>query len=310
MIPPFAQNLHRLLQKNRSWSNLNRSAVAASIVSLIYENVLDGPIWIVTPSEKECQLLFQDLETWWFQQGLGGSDWNLLHFPADDVQVLYGLCPTQKDTQQRVTTLHLLHTHSKSVIVSSLFAALHFSLTPETIQGYSLHLEIGEDYDFENLCQKLVHLGYERYNVFDKQDLHCGQFEQRGELVRVWPIDKKNPVQLHFFDTELESIETLNSRNFLPISEHVSFDVLPAKECIIDPSSIQHLSQKIISHIREISKDRTEINQHRAKRKRILEELQNGIASTTIFTTISIIFEIRIIDRNCSIIRCLNCWTM
>ena len=57
MIPPFAQNLRVALQKNRSWSNLNPSAVAATVVSLIGEGLLEGPVWIITPTEKESQIL-------------------------------------------------------------------------------------------------------------------------------------------------------------------------------------------------------------------------------------------------------------
>ena len=142
MIPPFAQNLQLMLQKNQSWSNLNRSAVASSLVSLIGDGHLEGPIWIITPTEKECQLLYQDIEAWWFQQGLGSSNWRIMNFPADDVQVLYGLSPANKDTQQRLKTLHLLHTHSKTIVVSSLFATFHLGITPKSIQNYCLELSL------------------------------------------------------------------------------------------------------------------------------------------------------------------------
>jgi transcription-repair coupling factor (superfamily II helicase) len=277
MIPPFAQNLRSALQKNRSWSNLNPSAIAATIVSLIGEDLLEGPIWIVTPTEKESQVLYQNIETWWFQQGLGKQNWSLNRYPADDVQVLFGLPPTLQDTQQRITTLHKLHRNQNTIVISSIFAALHLSLTPTGIQKNCLHLSIGEEYEFEDLCHQLVSMGYERYIMFDKQDLQVGQFEQRGELFRIWPIDQKSPLQLHFFDTELESIEILDAQYFLSISECVSFDILPAQECLINEMSIQRLSQKLITYIREISKDRDEINQYRTTRKRILEELQNGI---------------------------------
>ena len=100
MIPPFAQNLRIALQKNRSWSNLNPSAVAATVVSLINEDLVDGPIWIITPTEKESQILYQNMETWWFQQGLGKGEWSLNRYPADDVQVLFGLPPNEQETQQ------------------------------------------------------------------------------------------------------------------------------------------------------------------------------------------------------------------
>ena len=151
-------------------------------------------------------------------------------------------------------------------------------MTPSGLQGNSLHLSIGEEYEFETLCQKLISMGYEHYQVFDKQDLQAGQFEQRGELFRIWSIDRKSPIQLHFFDTELESIEILDVQYFLPISECTSIDILPAKECLINETSIQRLSQKLIGYIRENTTDRDEMNLLRKRRKRILEELQSGIS--------------------------------
>ena len=57
MIQPFAQNLRLALQRNRSWSNLNPSAVAATIVSLIGNDLLEGPIWLLTPTEKDALML-------------------------------------------------------------------------------------------------------------------------------------------------------------------------------------------------------------------------------------------------------------
>lgn len=277
MIPPFAQNLRIALQKNRSWSNLNPSAVAATVVSLINEDLVDGPIWIITPTEKESQILYQNMETWWFQQGLGKEEWSLNRYPADDVQVLFGLPPNEQETQQRLKTLQKVHQNEGTVVISSLFAAMHLNMTPSGLQGNSLQLSIGEEYEFETLCQKLTSMGYEHYQVFDKQDLQAGQFEQRGELFRIWSIDRKSPIQLHFFDTELESIEILDVQYFLPISECTSIDILPAKECLINETSIQRLSQKLIGYIRENTTDRDEMNLLRKRRKRILEELQSGI---------------------------------
>ena len=96
MIPPFAQNLRIALQKNRSWSNLNPSAVAVTVVSLINEDLVDGPIWIITPTEKESQILYQNMETWWFQQGLGKEEWSLNRYPADDATITIWTPPNEQ----------------------------------------------------------------------------------------------------------------------------------------------------------------------------------------------------------------------
>ena len=142
MIPPFAQNLRSALQKNRSWSNLNPSAIAATVVSLIGEGLLDGPIWIVTPTEKDSQILYQNLETWWFQQGFGNKDWSLNRYPADDVQVLFGLPPNEKDTQQRLKTL-ILNTpnyHTEIRVAAQEFMSIVQCLAAFTVRQTTLKL--------------------------------------------------------------------------------------------------------------------------------------------------------------------------
>ena len=64
------------------------------------------------------------METWWFQQGLGKAEWSLNRYPADDVQVLFGLPPNEQETQQRLRTLQKVHQNEATVVISSLFAKL------------------------------------------------------------------------------------------------------------------------------------------------------------------------------------------
>ena len=42
---------------------------------------------------------------------------------------------------------------------------MHLNMKPSALQGNSLHLSIGEEYEFETLCQKLTSMGYEHYQV-------------------------------------------------------------------------------------------------------------------------------------------------
>ena len=97
---------------------------------------------------------------------------------------LIGSSPSPNDSQQRIIALDKLHTTSKTLIVSSLFASLHLSLCKSEIQNNSLHVSIGEEYDFEELCTQLTSMGYERFNIYAKQDLQIGQFMANNQTNR------------------------------------------------------------------------------------------------------------------------------
>ena len=128
-------------------------------------------------------------------------------------------------------------------------------------------MSIGEEYEFETLCQKQLLWDMNTIKFLTNKTYKPVSLNREEELFRIWSIDRKSPIQLHFFDTELESIEILDVQYFLPISECTSIDILPAKECLINETSIQRLSQKLIRYIRENTTDRDEMNLLKKKKR-------------------------------------------
>ncbi len=85
--------------------------------------------------------------------------------------------------------------------------------TKDFFLSHFLQLNVGDEYNFDDLIDKLVSMGYKRQDVaFD-----TGDFSVKGDIVDIFPVGESSPIKISFFDTEIESIRSyeLDSYKFL-----------------------------------------------------------------------------------------------
>ena len=91
-------------------------------------------------------------------------------------------------------------------IVTSLHALLQPAPDPAAVEAASVHLRVGEQYDFDDLIERLCAASYERAIDVDAP----GRLAVRGGLLDIWPPAAPAPWRAEFFGTELESLRTFD----------------------------------------------------------------------------------------------------
>ncbi len=176
---------------------------------------------------------------------------------ANDINAFFGgeekaLVYTQKDfcfrTEQvssreyehkRLSTLGRILSGDCKIVVSTVAAAVQYTIPPEIFKERTLTIELGGEYDVKELAKSLVSAGYTRREQVDGT---C-QFAIRGGIVDIFPPDSKSPMRIEFWGDEIDSMAYFDldtQRRGDPVD---SIRITPAQEAVFP--SCEELSKNI-----------------------------------------------------------------
>ena len=131
----------------------------------------EKPICIITYNEMQAKKLLKDFQ--YFTQ-------NVVFFPKKEI-ITYDYIAESKDTYfDRIEVLNKIHDKKADVIITTIEAATQKIIAEKTLYKNTITLKIGEELPLEELKQKLIQLGYERYENIEGK----GQFSVRGRNSR------------------------------------------------------------------------------------------------------------------------------
>ena len=81
-------------------------------------------------------------------------------------------------------------------------------------------LKVGKQITINELIAFLVDNGYEK--THSPALIYPGEFNQVGDVVRIYPINETGPIIVYFFDVNVEKISVINSK-----VSHSTFEILP-----------------------------------------------------------------------------------
>ncbi len=93
----------------------------------------------------------------------------------------------------------------------------------------------------EDLIKKLFKLGYKQADSAE----NIGQFSVRGGIIDIFSVSAKNAVRIEYFDNEIDSIRVLDSFAQKSIEKTNSIEIYPAREILIDDSTLISTAEKI-----------------------------------------------------------------
>lgn len=107
-----------------------------------------------------------------------------------------------------------------------------------------LHLQEGQEIDFENLPQILVDMGYERTSLVSQS----GQFAVRGDIVDIFTTTFPHPIRVDFFGDEIENISFFDENDMKNIEKVEKIDIYAAKlplgqDCLFDLEGTKFLDE-------------------------------------------------------------------
>ncbi len=211
------------------------------------------PILVVTYNEIQAKKIVENIKYF--------TD-KVVLFPKKEI-LIYDYVAESKDLPyERIEILNKIYENKNLIIVTTIEAIEQKIISKKELYKNVLEFKIGARCNLEDLKQKLVDLGYTRYELIDGR----GEFSIRGGIIDI-SISETTGVRIELWGDEIDSIRYFNIVSQRSTSQIDKVKIYPASEYILE-TSIENICERIEKNIYE------------GKRQEILgkdiEEIKNG----------------------------------
>ena len=189
------------------------------------------PICIITYNEVQAKRVVEDLKNF--------TD-KVLFFPKKEIVTYDYVAESKELPYERIEVLNKLYENKNIILVTTIEAVMQKIVNKKALYKNVLNLKIGEQCQLEDVKQKLVNLGYVRYDLIDGR----GQFSVRGGIVDI-SITEKTGVRVEFWGDEIDSIRYFNIVSQRSTENINDITVYPSHEYILEKDE-----QSVINKIR------------------------------------------------------------
>ncbi len=189
---------------------------------------------VVMPDEAQATRMKQDLE---------GFGIKALLYPARDFSFRTTETVSREYEHARLSVLDKLMAEDYDAVVFSAEAAMQLTVPPENLFRNSFEIKFGEEYDIDNLTEKLVKSGYIRSEQVDG----AGQFALRGGILDFYSPDAKQPCRVEFWGDSVDGIAYFDLETQRRGDTLDCVKITPAREILI---SDEELCSVIENHIK------------------------------------------------------------
>ena len=193
---------------------------AKSHIAYATEFYSERPICIVTYNEMQAKKLLKDLSFFTNKVEL---------FPKREI-FAYDYLAESKDTlYERIGVLNNIVNKKNKVIITTIEAIMQPMVDKKALYKNKLTLKLNEEWNLEEIKEKLIMLGYERYDLIEGR----GQFSIRGGILDV-AINNKEGIRIEFWGDEIDSIRKFNISTQRSTDMLKKVDIYPAFEFILE----------------------------------------------------------------------------
>ena len=194
------------------------------------------PICIVTYNEIQAKKIEENLKYF--------TD-KVVLFPKKEI-VTYDYIAESKDIPyERIDALNKIVSKKNLIVITTIEAVMQKLPLKETLYKNKLDFKIGDTYNLEEIKQKLVKLGYTRYDLIEGK----GQFSIRGGIVDI-SITETTGIRIEFWGDEIDSIRSFSIVSQRSINNLEKATIFPAHEYVLENSI-----EKICKNIQNIEID-------------------------------------------------------
>ncbi len=202
------------------------------LLASLYEN-RNGNILFVTADFDEAQNLADDLAN------LIGEE-AVQFYPTRQVFPYEFRSPSGDVTGQRLAALAALVSAPKRVVVAPIRSLVEPTMARDVFETESLHLEVGQELDPDDLARRLVALGFSRAGNVEE----VGDFAVRGGLIDFFSPSSELPVRAEFFGDTIDSLRHFDVRDQRTVEKLQAIDLLPRREVPIRSETVEdHLAE-------------------------------------------------------------------
>lgn len=182
---------------------------------------------VITHSELKAKEIYNDLKFFLKDK--------VVLYPAKDIIFYWADVKSMDIIKERFNIISRLINNEEITVVVTV-EALFDRLVPKNIfEDFVFDIKVGDTYDIDELCKKLVFMGYEHSDVVEGQ----GQFARRGGIVDIYSAVNENPIRLDFFDEDVDAIKTLDAKTQRSLGNISEAKIYPMRELVYNEEQVE-----------------------------------------------------------------------
>ena len=207
----------------------------ASIVAKCLEET-KRPILVITYNDIQAQTLVNDLK--FFTE-------DVAYLPKKEIITYDYVAESKNLPYERIEILNKIYKKQKTIIVTSVETIKQKIISKEALYKNTLNFKVGDRCDLELLKQKLIDLGYQRFDLIDGR----GEFSVRGGIIDISTTENTG-IRIELWGDEIDSIRHFNIISQRSIDNIEKIEIFPAHEYILETKTedvTKNISQNVYS---------------------------------------------------------------
>ncbi len=213
----------------------------------------EKPICIVTYNELQAKKLMKDLD--FFGESID-------FFPKREILTFDYIAESKDLLFQRISVLNKIVEKKSKIVITTIEAVMQKMITKEKLYQFVMKLKNGDTISLSDLKERLVRLGYERYDLIEGK----GQFSVRGGIVDI-ATSYESGVRIEFWGDEIDSIRKFSIMSQRTTEMLEEAEIFPAYEFLLE-TDLNTICEKIAN--------KTYPNSVQEKVQTDIEQIKNG----------------------------------
>ena len=180
----------------------------------------EKPICIITYNELQAKKIIKDFAFF------GDT---LKFFPKREILSFDYLTESKDILYDRISVLNSLQNNNCKIIVTTVEAAMQKMISKDSLYKNLIKIKIGDTLELQKLKEKLVALGYERYDLIEGK----GQFSIRGGIVDI-ATSKSSGIRIEFWGDEIDSIRKFSIASQRTTEMLKEAEIFPSYEFLLE----------------------------------------------------------------------------
>ena len=238
--PKFCEYIKNIEQKISPISIWGLNDVGAAQILQATAEFSKKPICIITYNEIQAKQIIENLKYF--------SD-KIVYFPKKEIVTYDYIAESKNLPYERIEALNQKKRKKNLIVVTTIESLMQKIPSKEVLYKNELNFKIGDSYKIEELKQKLIDLGYTRYDLIDGR----GQFSVRGGIIDI-SINNVQGVRIEFWGDEIDSIRLFNIVSQRSTENVEKFTIYPAHEYVLEnniETVCKNIQEKVYSSVLE-----------------------------------------------------------
>ena len=218
-------------------------------------------VCLISQDRARARKAYEDIESI--------SDETCVYYPEKDVFFYDRDSKSKENTKKRLEAMAEIASGRANIVVTTLNALTAKISRPEIFASYKILIEVGQVVNLDDLPNKLVEMGYERFPSVEG----LGQFSIRGSIIDIGTQDANYRIEL--FDDEVDSIRSFEIESQRSLDKLEEITIYPIEDLILREDEKEKIAERIKKDISKTKLEGKEKDRLSEKFLRYVDRLEN-----------------------------------